>query len=97
MGAVSQPTKRTHLTDDERQRTVWIMGKPYHWELVDGYLNLKAGITEYEQIRVAVYEKLIQKGVPHSDITQDMIEQIIAQAEDAAIRNGVGISDDTDD
>lgn len=86
-------TPRTTLTDDERQRTIWIMGKPYHWELDGGFLSLKPGITDWEKIRVAVYEKLLEKGVPHEDITKDMIEQVIANAEDAAIREGVGISD----
>lgn len=90
------PTRRTALTDDERQRTVWIMGKPYHWELADGFLSLKSGISDYEQVRVAVYEKLLEKGVPHEDISKDMIEAVIAQAEDAAIREGVGISDDAE-
>lgn len=90
------PTLRTQLTDDEKQRTLWIMGKPYHWELSDGRLNLVSGISEWEQIRVAVYEKLVEKGVPHEDITKDMIEEVIAQAEDAAIREGVGISDNAE-
>lgn len=74
------------LSEDERKRTVWIMGKPYHWELNDEQmLSLKAGPSEHDEIRFKVVDQLINKGVPAEKITKEMIDEVIAKAESAAI------------
>lgn len=81
--------KRYALTEDEEKRTVWIMGKPYHWTLVDGALSLQSGITEYEQIRLDVFARLLARGLTEDQISKQMIEDIIANAEDRAIKEAV--------
>lgn len=85
----SLAVKQHTLTEVEEKRTIWIMGKPYHWELVDNLLTMKPGMTDHEQIRTDVMQKLIAKGVKPFDITVDMIEEVIAKAESAAIQHAL--------
>lgn len=75
---------------DERDRTLFLFGKQYHWErTAGGTLSLKPGPTEYDQIRQAVYEKLREKLGPEAEISRQMIEDVVANAESRAIMAAV--------
>ena len=78
------------LSEGDKKRTVWLWGKPYHWELDhENMHSLRTGPTEFEQIRMDVADMLIKKGMPVEAITQEIIEQAVAKAETAAIMEAV--------
>lgn len=77
-------TTRVHknsLTEDERKRTIWILYKPYHWELDGDHLVLKSDWSEHERLRVDVMNTLLAKGMPENLITKAVIEEVIERAE----------------
>lgn len=80
------------LSEAEEKRTLWIMGKPYHWELNEhGRYSLQPGPSEYEKIRWEVVQRMIEKGMNPDDITAEMIDEVVAKAESAAIMEAVRV------
>ena len=78
------------LTEDEEKRTIWVLGKPYHWTLnEEGRLSLQQGPSEHEKIRWEVVDMLIGKGMSPEAITAQVIDDVINAAEAAAIMEAV--------
>lgn len=79
------------MTEGEEKRTVWLFGKPYHWTVNEqGKLSLQPGPTEYEKIRWEVVQRMVDKGMDPDKITTEMIDEVVAKAEAAAIMEAVG-------
>ena len=86
---------KRELTEDERNRTVWILYKPYHWEISPaGNLMLVPDMTEYEKMRTDIFKMLLDKGVPEDQISKDMIEKVIERAESYVIEHEMSKSND---
>lgn len=75
---------------DWRDRTLFLFGKQYHWERDErNMLSLKPGATNYDEIRQAIYEKLREKMGQEAQISRQMIEDVVANAESRAIMAAV--------